>query len=242
MVVLVDNILASPAPRCAPSPCGEPAQSAVAVALTSPVPCGHEARFPRMCASIIGRRGLRGGEGYRKRKLDPWKMPSSTAWERFLAFTSHARTKPSFDGEDCQYRLDIAERMSGLLRALAAGASLPAFAETIFEGEFAPFRPYLLTLEKQNEWLNHWASLDEASLRTAIMGFLDEEEDADTQVCALRKHGRGTPPRTPASNSIIATSSVSDRLFNFAIDRRRCLRSDRHSASGSSAAWATSRR
>ena len=139
------------------------------------------------------------------------------AWERFLAFTSHARTKPSFDEEDRQYRLDIAVRMNGLFIAVEAGAPLPLLLGTVFEGQFAEFRPYELTSEKQNEWLSRWASLDEASLRTALMGFLDEEKDADARFAlfaSMAEHAAATAGLELKHRHVVSCGS----LFNFATD------------------------
>ncbi len=99
-------------------------------------------------------------------------MGSMSSWDRFLAYAAHARRKPSFDAEERQYRIDVAERLRGFLEAARDGCVLEPAIETVFEGRFGA-RYYDLTARRQNEWLGAWASLDEPSLRVALSQFLE---------------------------------------------------------------------
>ncbi len=143
------------------------------------------------------------------------RAPAKGAWKRFVSYAAHARTKPSFDAEERAYRLDIAERLNGLVRALEAGCKLVPALDTVFDGYFS-VRPYEFTTETQNEWLSQWASLDEPSLRAALLGFLDEDKDADARFwnfTSMAEHAAASAGIAPSQRHVVTFGS----LFNFAV-------------------------
>lgn len=97
---------------------------------------------------------------------------------RFLEYAAWAHANPKFDFEERDHRLEVAQRMRGLLEATREGSVvLPRGIETVFRGQFAG-RPYSLTVASQNDWLKAWAVTDEESLARALVAFLDAAADA----------------------------------------------------------------
>jgi hypothetical protein len=136
--------------------------------------------------------------------------------ERFLAYAAHARTKPTFDEEEREYKLEIAQRLRGMLRAASQGSLEPQpGVATVFAGRFSG-RKYELTSNEQNAWLRSWAAADGESLMQALAQFLTGYEArsrfssfAESAQKAHETAGIGADPQ----NVLIFGS-----LFNFALE------------------------
>ncbi len=137
-------------------------------------------------------------------------------WDRFLHYAAHARTKPSFDAEEREYRLDVADRLGGFLSAAREGSALEPGVRTVFDGFFGS-RMYELTLAGQNHWLFEWARLDELSLRTALAKFLAPDQTAQARFEAFATVAAQAQPAdrvAPHARLVVAFGS----LFNFAVE------------------------
>ena len=141
---------------------------------------------------------------------------------RFLAYAARARANPKFDLEEREHRLEIAERLRGMLEAVRDGYfSLVPRAEhadplpTVFFGTYGA-RPYALTLESEHAWLKAWAAADKDSLRDALIAFVGggdaEPRFAHFSGLAEKLHADGLVETDPAT--VLAFGS----LFNFAVE------------------------
>jgi Glycosyltransferase family 92 len=141
---------------------------------------------------------------------------------RFLAYAARARANPKFDLEEREHRLEIAERLRGMLEAVRDGYfSLVPRAEhadplpTVFLGTYGA-RPYALTLESEHAWLKAWAAADKDSLRDALIAFVGggdaEHRFAHFSGLAEKLHADGLVETDPAT--VLAFGS----LFNFAVE------------------------
>ena len=141
---------------------------------------------------------------------------ATEAWDRFLRYAAHARTKPSFDAEEREYRLDLAERLGGFLAAARDGSALAPGVDTVFDGVFG-VRTYQLTIARQNRWLLQWAQLDELSLRTALAKLLAPDEPAQARFEGFATAAAQAQPadRIAARPELVLAFGS---LFNFAVE------------------------
>jgi glycosyl transferase family 92 len=101
-------------------------------------------------------------------------QPEPESWERFLRYAARARSKPSFDLEERDYRLQVAQRLQGMLSSIRQGLTTVTLAlETVFIGRFSG-QAYSLTDLSHSNWLKLWASSDEDSLVSALATFTEE--------------------------------------------------------------------
>ncbi len=96
------------------------------------------------------------------------------AWSRSLDYAAHARTKPTFDVEERQPKLETAVI---LRRAAEAARDSGDWAPLLREG-LLPYRHplgsprYSLVPRRPRRWLNEWARHDPESARNALTVFL----------------------------------------------------------------------
>jgi hypothetical protein len=103
----------------------------------------------------------------------------------FLDYAARTRANPKFDLEERSHRLEIAERLRGLLDATRGGSLLlQPSVNTVFRGQFGS-RPYSLTIDHQNQWLKDWAAADEESLAEALIEF--GRGDAETRFASFAR-------------------------------------------------------
>jgi hypothetical protein len=100
------------------------------------------------------------------------------AWSRFLEYAAHARTKPTFDLEERQPKLEMAARLRESLEAARDGGDWAHLLRNALRPpDRHPFEPprYNLVPPRQLRWLNAWAGRDPESLRGPFLDFLDSE-------------------------------------------------------------------
>jgi glycosyl transferase family 92 len=141
----------------------------------------------------------------------------SQAWASFSSYAAWALVNPKFDLEQREYRLEIAQRFRGLLRAVRDGSLLfdPGL-ESVFLGAFGG-RHYKLTVPRQNEWLNSWAKADEELLARAMIAFTGHGDDAVARFerfAALAEEAVSAGKIDADPGATLAFGS----LFNFAIE------------------------
>jgi glycosyl transferase family 92 len=139
---------------------------------------------------------------------------------RFLEYAAWARANPNFDFEERQYRLDIGQRMRGMLDGASEGSMLvePGI-RTVFRGKFGG-RHFSLTGAQQNNWLHQWALADGESLMRGLAAFTDESLDAEGRFAVFAREAEeawsaGTLERN--AGAVVAFGS----LFNSAVDPER---------------------
>jgi hypothetical protein len=143
-------------------------------------------------------------------------LTDSEKWERFLRYAGRARAKPTFDREERNYRLEVAERLGGMLEAVNDALELPVLVGTVFAGVYSG-QPYSLTVQAENAWLGGWAHADEQSLRRALAGFLDADRDAVSRFA----HFSQNAAEAEAKGLIAADARavlLFGSLFNFTVD------------------------
>jgi hypothetical protein len=140
--------------------------------------------------------------------------------KRLLRYAARARGKPTFDVEERDPRQEIAQRLRGMLRAVAEGSILlPPATQTVFLGRFAG-RRYDLTIETQNEWLRSWAATDAGSLSEALMAFTDAAKPAAERFAEFSR----TAEEADRAGHIDADRGMVmalGSLFNFALEPER---------------------
>jgi hypothetical protein len=101
------------------------------------------------------------------------------AWSRFLEYAAHARTKPTFEVEERQPKLELAAKLRESLESARGGSEWPSrLREALRPPNRHPFESrYNLVPPRQARWLNDWARRDPESLREPLLGFLDTDLD-----------------------------------------------------------------
>jgi glycosyl transferase family 92 len=141
------------------------------------------------------------------------KTKGTELWNRFLAHASRARGKPTFDAEERDPKLQVAEQLRlALTAAKERGDWSEAVLAALREGELSN-----LTSKGHRRWFKAWASADPESLRGALAAFLEpatkpEERLASFDGCATEVEAKGVAAEQPG------TALVLGSLFNFAID------------------------
>jgi glycosyl transferase family 92 len=135
----------------------------------------------------------------------------------FLEYAARARANPHFDLEERAHRVDIAQRMHGMLVAAHEGSLvLRGAVATVFRGHFGG-RQFSLTEGPQNQWLQAWAVADGPSLTKGLVGFVEgdhgpEERFASFARAAEEAAGAGKIELDPGA--VLALGS----LFNFSVE------------------------
>jgi glycosyl transferase family 92 len=103
-------------------------------------------------------------------------LESGKRWERFLEYAALARVKPTFDVEERDWRLSIAERMQEALRAAREGGDWLALLSAVYrKPELARFAsPWA-----HGEWFNALATANPESARSALAAFSDTVTEAE---------------------------------------------------------------
>src|SRR4051812_35219870 len=107
------------------------------------------------------------------------------AWSRFLGYVAHARTKPTFELEERQPKLETAGRLRHALTTARDGGDWQA---PLLEALRPPGRhPFIsprhrLVPRHHRRWLREWMSSDPESARRALAAFLDAGVEPADQV------------------------------------------------------------
>src|SRR6187431_2868132 len=129
-------------------------------------------------------------------------------WEQFLAHAARARAKPTFDIEERDLKIQLAEQLRAALAVARDGGEWLAAIKAAFqEGLIID-----LTVRVHRDWFKEWAAADPDSLEQALAGFTDvgtsaEEKFASFAQAAARLEATGA--KAPAA-AVMALGS----LFN----------------------------
>jgi hypothetical protein len=100
------------------------------------------------------------------------------AWSRFLGYASHARTKPTFEFEERQPKLEAAAGLRQSIQAAREGGDWAPHLRQAFRlrnrDPLGSPRHHLIPLGPRR-WLNEWAHREPDSLQGALAVFLDAE-------------------------------------------------------------------
>ena len=133
---------------------------------------------------------------------------------RFLEYAARARANPHFDLEERDHRLDIAQRIRGMIDGAREGSLLPQpGVRTVFRGQYGG-RPYSLTGPQQHRWLQAWANADGESLMRGLLAFTEPGQDAEARFDEFAR----TAEQAQAAGSIEADDEALlafGSLFNF---------------------------
>jgi Glycosyltransferase family 92 len=136
---------------------------------------------------------------------------------RFLEYADRARANPHFDLEERDHRVDVAQRIRGMLDAVREGALLfEPGTRTVFRGQFGG-RPYALTGNAANRWLHAWAKEDEASLEQGLLAFTEPDAGPEERFDAFARaaeQAQSAGTIETDDDALLALGS----LFNFAVE------------------------
>jgi hypothetical protein len=96
-------------------------------------------------------------------------------WDQFLSFLDRARSKPTYEAEERQYRLQIAEELRQALQTSPDAALIDAVEAVIQRSR--PGRGYDLTEPGVSRWLSRWGRAPDSSLPAVLHGFADSGTD-----------------------------------------------------------------
>jgi hypothetical protein len=109
---------------------------------------------------------------------------SEGAWSRFLEYAAHARTKPAFDLEERQPKLEVAAKMTRTLDEVrTGGASMGDWQRSLLDALRPPGNHpftsprYLLMPPRCRRWVHDWVEADSGSLAGALEVFLESGLD-----------------------------------------------------------------
>jgi Glycosyltransferase family 92 len=134
------------------------------------------------------------------------------AWSRFLDYAARARSKPAFDVEEREWKLEVAaELCSAVADNARAGDQIPRLLELLNR----PRLPFLLATA-QRRLLGEWGERDAASMRAALAPFADPALDPAQRIARFAVGVERVDRRDdePHQSSVVAIGSV----FNFAAD------------------------
>ena len=141
-------------------------------------------------------------------------------WEALIAYATRARERLTFDSEEVDYRLAVADGLRHVLELAAQGkpwfAELDKFAKSQLAG-----RPFDFSQEAHIAWLKRLAETDEAGIGLELGRFLDPQ--ADPVVEFARFSGVLERIRIEAGIPAHEAAVVNcGSLFAFAGSPRRC--------------------
>jgi glycosyl transferase family 92 len=117
---------------------------------------------------------------------------SEGAWSRFLEYAAHARTKPAFELEERQPKLEVAAKLQRTLAAVRDdGDWQTCLLEALRSPSNHPFVSprYLLMPPRCRRWVYDWIDGDSDSLADALTVFLDGGLDPATQFARFAEAG-----------------------------------------------------
>jgi hypothetical protein len=132
---------------------------------------------------------------------------SENAWRSFLEGASYVMGHPSFDLQERDRKLEIAQKAQRLIATAGRGEDLGSEVDTLLGSLRDPDRPLILPVH--SEWFVAWANSSEPSLGRALREFTSADD-------ALTRFERFVQlaPEDPQGRMVLLFGS----LFNFAIE------------------------
>jgi len=138
-------------------------------------------------------------------------------WARFLEHAARAFTKPTFDDEERDWKLDVAARLGPALDDARAGREWLRGLRAAFRAGNANS----LTVPAHRAWLAAWAAHDVEGLRAALGGFCDRDLDPAARFArfadASERVAGELDEKTVAKAGSAAVLALGS-LFNFAVE------------------------
>jgi hypothetical protein len=144
-------------------------------------------------------------------------MMTGVGWSRFLEYAARARSKPAFDVEEREWKLEVAEKLrSALAASMADMDRLPELLKLLKR----PRLPHLIA-DKQRKWLREWVRSDPESLRRVLTSFCDPSLDPIERLgCFAAEAERSGPgsagSRSQADHPHLSSMIAIGAVFNFA--------------------------
>jgi hypothetical protein len=116
------------------------------------------------------------------------------AWSRFLEYAAHARTKPTFDLEERQPKLEVAAKLQQALDAVRDGGDwrTPLLEALRPPGNHPFVSPRCLLMPPRcRRWVNDWTDRDPDSLAAALALFLESDLDPAKRFTRFAVVGEG---------------------------------------------------
>jgi Glycosyltransferase family 92 len=136
------------------------------------------------------------------------------AWSRFLDYAARARSKPAFDVEEREWKLEVASAIRSVLAGHAEGGDWP---ERLVGPVNRSRLPFVLSTYARRQ-LRRWATSEPDSLRSALAGFSDASLDPIERFARFAdeaersRFGNSGEQEAADQSSIVAIGAV----FNFA--------------------------
>jgi Glycosyltransferase family 92 len=140
------------------------------------------------------------------------------AWSRFLDYAARARSKPAFDLEEREWKLELAGEVRAVLNADEDGAA-GDWPVRLIEPLNRDRLPHLMATQPR-VWLRDWAASDPESVRSALAGFadlsLDPVERFARFAAEAERSGLGSPSGPGESDEWAVVTLGSVFTFAFA--------------------------
>jgi hypothetical protein len=118
-------------------------------------------------------------------------------WARLVPYLARARAKPTFDAEERDHRLEVAEELRAAIRIAGEGGAWTERMIAVLTGSFG-FRRYDLTDRTHNRWIRNLSSSD--TLGAAVARFADAGSDPVERFASFVRAAEEQQPklRSPA--------------------------------------------
>jgi glycosyl transferase family 92 len=142
------------------------------------------------------------------------KAGTRQQWARFLEHAALARAKPTFDIEERDWKLSMADRLRGALRVASDGEDWLSPLDAAFHsGDYFDF----LTWRRAWDWFADWGAADPEASRHALTAFLDADSEAAARFRAFARILEESEARGTISIEANAALRIG-AVFNFALE------------------------
>ena len=121
------------------------------------------------------------------------KPDSDKQWKRFLEYSELARAKPTFDAEEREWRLLIAERIHEVLRAARDGGDWHGLLNMTYR-QGGLFR-FISSARAHKVWFDACAAADPEAARSALAAFLEPDQEAEERFASFARALEEAEPR-----------------------------------------------
>jgi predicted O-methyltransferase YrrM len=123
-------------------------------------------------------------------------LTETESWKPFVEFANTVRGDPRFAVEDRDRNMAIAESACSLLETARGGGAVRSSLDALISRLTEAGRPYDLTGDWMNRWVESWAASDEASLSRALADFSSSDEGPEARYAGFTRaaqdaHGAG---------------------------------------------------
>ena len=141
------------------------------------------------------------------------KVERAQLWDQFLAHAKRARAKPTFDGEERDWKLSVAAQLRDAFEAARDGGDWVGIVNRVFSTGL----DFNLTVPSHKKWFRTWAEAEPEALGAALAGFLNADAAPEERFAVFANVAAelgGSAGSAPAAHAVLALGS----LFNFALE------------------------